>query len=131
MRSLPAVNYVVRSTHRAPSPFISSFMRHGEYGVGSGSWHFPPPCASSVCVERSRASTSERATRAWPIKGAEDLSENCDGVTADPSRTGDRALNQAGSRMPVETPSQRDPAAAHEERGVVIFAGSVSMKFGG
>ena len=32
--------------------------------------------------------------------------------------------------MPVETPSQRDPAAAQEERGVVIFAGSVSMKFG-
>ena len=30
--------------------------------------------------------------------------------------------------MPVETPSQRDPAAAPEERGVVICA--VSMKFG-
>ena len=27
-------------------------------------------------------------------------------------------------------PSQRDPAAAHEERGFVIFAGSVSMQFG-
>ena len=34
------------------------------------------------------------------------------------------------SRMPVETPSQRDPAAAPEERGVVIFAGSVSMNSG-
>ena len=34
------------------------------------------------------------------------------GVTADPSRAGDRALSPAGSRMPVETPSQRDPAAA-------------------
>ena len=52
------------------------------------------------------------------------------GVTASPSRAGDRTLSLAGSRMPVETPSQRDPAAAHEERGVVIFAGSVSMKFG-
>ena len=29
--------------------------------------------------------------------------------------------------MPVETPSQRDPAAAHEERGAVILAGSVSI----
>ena len=74
-------------------------------------------------------STPERATRAWPIKGVEDLRELY-GVTADPSRAGDRALSPAGSRMPVETPSQRDPAAAHEERGVVIFAGSVSMKFG-
>ena len=52
------------------------------------------------------------------------------GVTADPPRAGDRTLSPAGSRIPLETPSQRDPAAAHEERGVVIFAGSVSMKFG-
>ena len=52
------------------------------------------------------------------------------GVTADPSRAGDRALSPAGSRMPVETPSRRDSAAAQEERGVVIFAGYVSMKFG-
>ena len=52
------------------------------------------------------------------------------GVTADPSRAGDRTLSPAGSRMPVEMPSQRDPTAAQEERGVVIFAGSVSMKFG-
>ena len=51
------------------------------------------------------------------------------GVTADPSRAGGRTPSPASSRMPVETPSQRDPAAAHEERGVVIFAGSVSMKF--
>ena len=57
------------------------------------------------------------------------LRELC-GVTADPSRAGNRTLSPAGSRMPVETPSQRDPAAAHEERGVVIFAGSVSMKIG-
>ena len=51
------------------------------------------------------------------------------GVTAGPSRAGDRTLSPAGSRMPVETPSQRDPAAAPEERGVVILAGSVSLKF--
>ena len=57
------------------------------------------------------------------------LRELC-GVTADPSRAGDRTLSPAGSRMPVETTSQRDPAAAPEERGIVIFAGSVSMKFG-
>ena len=76
-------------------------------------------------------STPERATRAWPIKEGDDLSDRelC-GVTADPSRAGDRTPSPAGSRMPVETPSQRDPAAAPEERGVVIFAGSVSMKFG-
>ena len=30
----------------------------------------------------------------------------------------------------METPSQRDPAATQEERGVVILAGSVTMKFG-
>ena len=36
----------------------------------------------------------------------------------------------ATDEVPVETPSQRDPAAAHEERGVAIFAGSVSMEFG-
>ena len=30
----------------------------------------------------------------------------------------------------LKTPSQRDPLAAQEERGVVIFVGSVSMKFG-
>ena len=77
-------------------------------------------------------STPERATREWPIKGAEGLSENCAAWrrAAGPSRAGDRALSPAGSRIPVETPSQRYPAAAHEERGVVIFAGSVSMKFG-
>ena len=57
------------------------------------------------------------------------LRELC-GVTADPSRAGDRTLSPASSRMPVETTSQRDPAAAPEERGVVILAGSVSMKFG-
>ena len=51
-------------------------MRYGKYGVGSGLWPFPPRCVSSVCVERSRVSTSERATRALPIKGVEDLSEN-------------------------------------------------------
>ena len=45
------------------------------YGVGNGLWPFPPRCVSSVCVERSRASTPERAARAWPIEGAEDLSE--------------------------------------------------------
>ena len=52
------------------------------------------------------------------------------GVTVDPSRAGNRTLSSAGSRPPVETPSQRDPAAAQEERSVVEFVGSVSMKFG-
>ena len=96
------------------------------YGAGSSLWPFPPRCVSSVCAEGSWVSTPERATRAWPIKGVEDPSEN---YAADPSRAGDRTLSPAGSRMPVETPSLRDPAAAHEERGVVIPAGSVSMKF--
>ena len=50
--------------------------------------------------------------------------------TADPSRAGNRTLSPAGSRMPVEMISQRDKAAVQEERGVAIFAGSVSMKFG-
>ena len=40
------------------------------------------------------------------------LRESC-GVTADPSRAGDRTLSPAGSRMPVKTPNQRDQAAAH------------------
>ena len=57
------------------------------------------------------------------------LRELC-GVTADPSRAGDRTFSPAGSRMPVEATSQRDSAAAPEEHGVVILAGSVSMKFG-
>ena len=56
--------------------FGTFLMRHGKYGVGSGLWPFPPRCVSFVCVERSRVSISERATRAWPIKGVEDLSEN-------------------------------------------------------
>ena len=47
------------------------------YGAGSSLWPFPPRCVSSVCVEGSRMSTPEKATRAWPIKGVEDLSENC------------------------------------------------------
>jgi hypothetical protein len=42
--------------------------------------------------------------------------------------TGDRILSQAGSRLPVETPSQRDPAAAHEGRGVDVYAGFVYME---
>ena len=50
------------------------------------------------------------------------------GVTADPSRAGGSTLSPAGSRLLVDTPSQRDPAAAHEERDVVIFVGSVSKK---
>ena len=40
-------------------------------------------------------------------------------MTADPPRAEDRAFSPVGSRLPVEAPSQRDPAAAHEERGVV------------
>ena len=52
------------------------------------------------------------------------------GVTADPPRAGDRTLSITGGQMPMETPSQRDPAAAHEERGVVVNAGSVPIKFG-
>ena len=57
------------------------------------------------------------------------LKELC-GVAADPSRAGNRTLSPASSRLPVETPNQRDPAAAQEERGVVIYVGFVSMKFG-
>ena len=86
----PTRGELVRSTHRVPSPFISSqrfpfetiSLRNvsGEqafYGAGSSLWPFAPRCVSSVCVEGSRVSTPERATRAWPIKGVEDLSENC------------------------------------------------------
>ena len=50
------------------------------------------------------------------------LRELC-GVTADLSKASDRTLSPAGSRLPVEKPSQREPAAAQEERGVVIIAG--------
>ena len=52
------------------------------------------------------------------------------GVTADPSRAGDRILSPAGNRPQVETLSQRDPAATQEERSVVVFVGSVSMNIG-
>ena len=121
----PVRGELVESTNRVPSPFISSQrfpfetfrVRYGKYGAGNGSWPFPPRCASFVCVERSRAGTPERAARALPIKGVELY-----GVTADPSRAGDRTLSPAGSRMPVETPNQRDPAAAHEERSAFDFA---------
>ena len=106
-------------------------MRYGKYGAGNGLWPFPPRCVSFVCVERSRA--GEHPRKSYPgmayQRSRRSLRELCD-VTAGPSRAGDRTLSPAGSRMPVETPNQRDPAAAHEERGVAIFAGSVSVKFG-
>ena len=59
----PTRGELVRSTHRVPSPFISSqrfpfetfLMRCGKYGVGSSLWPFPPRCVSSVCVEGSRS----------------------------------------------------------------------------
>ena len=47
------------------------------YGAGSSLWPFPLRYVSSVCAEGSRVSTPEKATRAWPIKGVKDLSENC------------------------------------------------------
>ena len=135
----PTRGELVQSTHRVPhllsppSNFLSRPFGWAMtfYGAGNSLWPFPPRCVSSVCVERSRVSTPERATREWPTqyqRSRRSLRELC-GVTADPSRAGDRTLSPAGSRMPVETPSQRDPAAAPEERGVVIFAGTVSMKF--
>ena len=72
----------------------------------------------------------ERATRALLIKGRR-FFRLLYGVTAGPSSwAGGRALSPASSQLPVETPIQRDPAAAHEERGVVIFAGFVSTNFG-
>ena len=74
-------------------PFV---LREAEWALQQG---YP-----SMAYQRSRRS----------------LRELC-GVTADLSRTGDRILSPAGSRMPVETPSQRDPAAAPEERGAVIL----------
>ena len=83
----PTCGELVRSTHRVPSPFISSYdfpsKPFGEpwpmafYGAGSSLWPFPPRCVSPICVEGSRVSTPERATRAWPIKGFKDPSENC------------------------------------------------------
>ena len=53
--------------------FETFLMRYGKYGVGSGLWPFPLRCVSFFGFERSRVSTPERATRAWPIKGVEDL----------------------------------------------------------
>ena len=35
-------------------PLHTFLMRYGKYGVGNGSWPFPPRCASFVFVERSR-----------------------------------------------------------------------------
>ena len=50
------------------------------------------------------------------------------GVATDPSKDGDRTPSPAGSRLPVGTLSQRDPAAAQEELSVFISAEFVSMK---
>ena len=65
----PTRGELVRSTHRAPSPYISShdfslkpfFMRYSKYRPGSGLWPFSPRCVSFVCVVRNRASTPEKA----------------------------------------------------------------------
>ena len=62
-----------------------------------------------------------------PIKEGRTRKELC-GVTEDSPRAGDRALSPAGSRLLVETPSQREPVAAYKERGVAIFAGYVPME---
>ena len=66
----PTRGELVRSTHRVPSPFISSYDFPSRpfgrttvfYGAGSSLWPFPPRCVSSVCVEGGRVSTPERAT---------------------------------------------------------------------
>ena len=79
----PTRGELVRSTHRVPSPFISSYdfpsrpfgePRHS-MGLAAAYGPFKPLCIIR-CVERNRVSTPERATRAWPIKGVEDPSEN-------------------------------------------------------
>ena len=70
----------------------------------------------------------EKYNRVWPTKGVGVPSEFC-GLAVDLSRAGDRTLNPAGSRLPVETPSQRYSAAVHEERGVVLFVGSNLLKY--
>ena len=78
------------------------------YGAGSSLLPFPPRCVSSVCVEISQASPRKGCPRIAYQRSRRSLKELC-GVTADPSRAGDRTLSPADSRMPVETPSQRDP----------------------
>ena len=100
------------------------------YGAGNSLWPFPPRCVAPVGVEGSRVGTPERATQAWPIKGVDDLSENCAARRRTRPRAGYRTLSPAGSRMPVETPNQRDPAATHEERGVVYMCDFFSMQCG-
>ena len=49
------------------------------------------------------------------------------GVTADLSRAGDRTLSPAGSRMPVETPSQRGPIKSPIPPPVVAGPGQRSV----
>ena len=91
------------------------------------------PAVTHSFVLREAGGAGQHLRKGYPSiahqRNRRSLRELCGG-TADPSRAGDRTISPAGSRPPVETPSQSDPAAAQEERGVVIFVGSVSMKFG-
>ena len=83
-------------------------------GLATAYGPFRPAVYHSFVLRRARGA-GEHPRKGYPgmayQRSRRSLRESY-GVTADPSR--------AGSRMPVKTPSQRDPAAAHEERGVVI-----------
>ena len=88
------------------------------------------PAVYHPFVSREAGRAPQKGLPEHGLSKESEISRELYGVTADPSRAGDRTPSPAGSRPPVEMPSQRDPAAAHEERSVVIFVGSASMKFG-
>ena len=85
---------------------------------------FRPAVYHSVCVERSRVSTPERATL-YGLSKEPEISQRivwCEGmVKAGPSRAGSRKFSPASSQMPVKTPNQKEPAAAQEERSVDLL----------
>ena len=59
---------------------------------------------------KSRKKSQEGATWAWYFQGNRRSPREFYSATAGPFRAGDHALSPAGSRLLVETPSQRDPA---------------------
>ena len=72
-----------------------------------------PPCLLGLELEHRNAQLAESGFCPWSFDrrwcGLECPPVSLFGIFK-------KTLSPAGSRLPVETPSQRDPAAAHEER---------------
>ena len=93
-------------------------------GLAEAYGPFLPAAYHLFVLREAGRAPPERAARAWPITRSRRSLGELSSVTADPSKTGNRTPNPAGSRLPVETPSQWDPTgntAAQEERGVLLY----------